>query len=209
MKWERQVRQCKSLMRQGTENELRLEIHCWPWNLRIWPLFSECCSRKIWRQLTKESSIINLLWEDFFFFMFVDAKGVFILKQAGSSNEASRTFLWLSPCESLLTQWVGMIDSTPPQLLATYTHIFYCSLLFNVMYHATCLQISWRCPWEQTVFIHKPGCHLLHRRHLKLWHNACTSPTLHILVVSGRLFFFVGSETDDGWVLSNKLITKF
>lgn len=131
----------------------------------------------------------SVCFEMTFFSMPVDAKGVFILKQAGSFNEASRTFLWLNPYGFLLTQWVGMIDSTPPpQFPVTYTHTFYCSLLFNVIYHVTCLQISWRCPWEKTVLTHKPGCHLLHRRHLKLWLNACTSPTLHILVISGFIF---------------------
>lgn len=65
----------------------------------------------------------SICFERTFFLKFVDAKGVFILKQAGSFNEASRTFLWLSPYESLLTQWVGMIDSTPtptPSHLHTY-----------------------------------------------------------------------------------------
>lgn len=129
--------------------------------------------------------------------MFIDAKGVFILKQAGSFNEASRMFLWLSPYESLLTQRVGMIDSTPTP---TPSHLHtYFLLLITFQCNASCYMFAniMEMPLRTDCF-YSPGCHVLHRRHLKLRHNACTSPTLHILVVSGRLFFFVRSETDDG-----------
>lgn len=74
----------------------------------------------------------SVCFEMTFFSMPVDAKGVFILKQAGSFNEASRTFLWLNPYGFLLTQWVGMIDSTLHPNSQSLTHISSIAHYFSI-----------------------------------------------------------------------------